>query len=139
LINSCRNVSAALSPPNKVKLHLFHDKLKPLSSAWYLVSDLSHYSTAYSAARKYVDQNWKDINRSQTHECGNCSEAAQFLFWKYINGILVAVCIHNDDVTFYIHRKFNTENVPVRLKTWLFRYLFSVHFLIWHSVPEPEF
>ncbi len=25
----------------------------------------------YSAAGKYVDQSWKHINRSQTHECGN--------------------------------------------------------------------
>ncbi len=31
----------------------------------------SHDWSAYSATGKYVDQSWKYINRSQTHECGN--------------------------------------------------------------------
>ncbi len=28
--------------------------------------------SAYSAAGKYVERNWEYINRSKTHECGNC-------------------------------------------------------------------
>jgi hypothetical protein len=38
-----------------------------------------------------VDQSWEYINRSQTHECGNGAEAAQFPEKEYINGIVVAV------------------------------------------------
>ena len=33
----------------------------------------SHDRSAYSAAGKYLDRSWKDINCSQTHECGNWS------------------------------------------------------------------
>ena len=40
---------------------------------------------------KNVDRSWEYINRTQTHECGNGTEAAQFLFWDYTNGIFVAV------------------------------------------------
>ena len=29
-----------------------------------------HRRSAYSAAGKFVDRSWEDINRSQTHECG---------------------------------------------------------------------
>jgi hypothetical protein len=46
-----------------------------------------------------VDRSWEYINRSQTHECGNWeigTEAAQSLFWGYINGIFVAVCFNNN-------------------------------------------
>ncbi len=43
------------------------------------VSDLyPHERFAYSATGKYVDRSWEYINRSQTHECGNGTEAAQF-------------------------------------------------------------
>ncbi len=31
------------------------------------------------------------MDRSQTHECGNWTEAGQYLFWEYINEIFVAV------------------------------------------------
>ncbi len=41
--------------------------------------------------RKYVNRSWEYINRSQTHECGNWAEAAQFPEKEYINGIAVAV------------------------------------------------
>ncbi len=47
--------------------------------------------SAYSAAGKYVDQSWEYVNRSQTHECGNWIEAAQFPEKEYINGIFLAV------------------------------------------------
>ncbi len=53
----------------------------------------SHDRSAYSTAGKYVDGSWNinSINRSQTHECGNWDETAQFIFWADINGIFVAV------------------------------------------------
>ena len=39
-----------------------------------------------------MDLSWDYINRLQTYECGNWgTEAALFLFWKYINGIFVAM------------------------------------------------
>jgi hypothetical protein len=41
--------------------------------------------------RKHVDQSREYINRSQTHKCGNWTEAAQFPEKEYINGIFVAV------------------------------------------------
>jgi hypothetical protein len=38
---------------------------------------------------------WTDpgniYSSSQTLECGNWAEAGQFLFWKYMNGIFVAL------------------------------------------------
>ncbi len=45
----------------------------------------------FSAAGKYVDRSWEYLNGSQTHECGNWTEAKQFLFWEYRNAIFVAV------------------------------------------------
>ncbi len=47
--------------------------------------------SVYFADAKYVDLSWECINRSQTHECGNWDEAAQFLEKEYINGIFVEV------------------------------------------------
>jgi hypothetical protein len=40
---------------------------------------------------QYVDRSWEYINRSQTHECGNWAEAAQFPEKEYINEIFLAV------------------------------------------------
>ena len=51
----------------------------------------SHDRSTYSAAGKYVDQSWEYINRSQTHECRNWTEAAQFPGKENVNGIFVAV------------------------------------------------
>jgi hypothetical protein len=39
-----------------------------------------------------LDRSWEYINRSQTHECGNWAEAAQYPGKEYIIGIAVAVC-----------------------------------------------
>jgi hypothetical protein len=41
--------------------------------------------------RKYVDRSWEYIKCSQTHECGNGTEAAQFPKKEHINRIFVAV------------------------------------------------
>ncbi len=38
-----------------------------------------------------MEQSWEYINRSQTHEYGIGTEAAQFREKEYINGIFVAV------------------------------------------------
>jgi hypothetical protein len=56
-----------------------------------MTTELSIDQSAYSAAGKYVDRSWEYINRSQTHECGIGTEAAQFLFREHINGTFVAV------------------------------------------------
>ncbi len=47
--------------------------------------------SAYSAVGKYVDRSWEYINHSQTHECGNWSEAAEFPEKEYVNGNFLAV------------------------------------------------
>ncbi len=52
----------------------------------------SHDRSAYSAAGNMWSDPGNYINRSQTHECGNCgTEAAQLPEKEYINGIFVAV------------------------------------------------
>ncbi len=40
-----------------------------------------------------MDRSWEYINRSQTHECVNWNEAAQFPEKEYINWIFLAVWI----------------------------------------------
>ncbi len=34
----------------------------------------------------------ENVNRSQTHECGNWDWGRAFLFWEYLNRIFVALC-----------------------------------------------
>jgi hypothetical protein len=38
----------------------------------------------YRAPAEQADPSWEYIIRSQTHECGNGSEAPIFLFWEYL-------------------------------------------------------
>jgi hypothetical protein len=38
-----------------------------------------------------MERSWEYTDRSQTHECGNWTEAAQFLFCEYINRNFFAV------------------------------------------------
>jgi hypothetical protein len=40
-----------------------------------------------------LDQSWEYINRSQIHDVDIGTVVAQFLFWEYRDGILVAVYI----------------------------------------------
>ncbi len=40
-------------------------------STYHHISVRDLYRSAYSAAGKYVDRSWLNVNRSQTHECGN--------------------------------------------------------------------
>ncbi len=47
--------------------------------------------SAYSAAGKYVDRFWEYINRSETHDGGNGTEAANFPEKEYVNWIFVTV------------------------------------------------
>ncbi len=49
--------------------------------------------------QKYVDRSWEHINHSQTHECGNWAEAAQFPEKEYINGIFFAVSYRKKHLT----------------------------------------
>ncbi len=63
----------------------------------------SHDGSAYSAAGKYVDRTWKYINRSHPHECGHGSEATQFVFWEYINGLFVSQ-LGNSQICYYIKK-----------------------------------
>ncbi len=50
-----------------------------------------HDWSAYFAAASYMSQSWEHINRSQTRECGNWDWGRAIPFWKYINGISLAV------------------------------------------------
>ncbi len=51
------------------------------------VCELFIYSqdrSTYFPAAEYADRSWEYINRSQTKECGNWTEAVQFLYWEYL-------------------------------------------------------
>jgi hypothetical protein len=48
--------------------------------------------SAHSAAGKYGDRFWEYTKIAHRNECGKIeTDAAQFLFWEYMNGIFVAV------------------------------------------------
>jgi hypothetical protein len=72
-------------------VHLSKKKSSAFFLYQYIHVSVSDLWSAYFAAGKYVDRSWEYINRSQTHECGNGTEAAQFLFWENVNEIFFAV------------------------------------------------
>ncbi len=63
----------------------------PISTFMFLCAIyIFQRSICLFCCRKYVDRSWEYINRSQTHECGNWTEAAQFPEKECINGIFIA-------------------------------------------------
>ncbi len=92
----------------------------------------SHDWSAYSAAGKYVDRSWEYINRSQAHECGKGTEAAQRLFWEYINGIFVAVQLPK-----YIHILPRIDTLPTLIFVHRIRFPSGQSRNSCHPPPPP--
>ncbi len=64
-----------------------------------------------------MNQSWKEYrNRSQTHECGIGTEAAQFTGKEYINGIFLSVYVMDS----------KQEHKIIKQESFILRQMFSI-------------